>query len=372
MKSWSSKILLPLFFFFLFYSVAYAGPYLESAHGDNNYGVKRNVTELNSYARGNCAHCHEQHAMIGGNEPQPASGSASPFCLFADNFSGTTSNTYQQSDNFCFYCHCYTDATSLQTPNFTNYNYSRIFGGYTTSSIDSIYEAFNQNSYHNLYDVWEFAKTKFSSWFKDDSNPCCACHNPHLAKRNKENPDDPTYSAISRPSDHFNLWTQTMNDYAPNEYQTPYRHNSTVCEPDGAICDLTIQAQKTPDYVTFCQDCHVYNMGSYGLSHTPINWDTDKHGKGVREKSKRMGQPIIKPPYDVNAVSNYVLSCLDCHEPHGSYSYKYLIRKEVNGNITNVTTDTHDDWKTLCLRCHYREHTNNSCLECHYHGSGKF
>ena len=113
-------------------------------------------------------------------------------------------------------------------------------------------------------------------------------------------------------------------------------------------------------------------MGSYGLSHTPINWDTDKHGKGVREKSKRMGQPIIKPPYDVNAVSNYVLSCLDCHEPHGSYSYKYLIRKEVNGNITNVTTDTHDDWKTLCLRCHYREHTNNSCLECHYHGSGKF
>ncbi|CAD7772304.1 MAG: hypothetical protein KIIPBIDF_00351 [Candidatus Methanoperedenaceae archaeon GB50] len=46
-----------------------------------------------------------------------------------------------------------------------------------------------------------------------------------------------------------------------------------------------------------------------------------------------------------------------------SYSYKYLIRKEVNGNITNVTADTHDDWKTLCLRCHYREHTNKSCLD---------
>ncbi|AMM40354.1 cytochrome C family protein [Candidatus Desulfofervidus auxilii] len=370
MKSWSNKILLPLFFFFLFYSVAYAGSYTSSAHGNSSYGVNR--SSISGYSTGNCAHCHEQHAMIGGTEPKPASGSASPFCLFADNFSGKTSNPYNQSDNFCFYCHCYTDATSLQTPNFTNYNYSRTFGGYTTSSIYSIYKAFNQNSYHNLYDIWDFAKTNFSSFFKEDSNPCSVCHNVHLAKRNKENPDDPTYSAISKPSDHFNLWTNTMNDYAPNKYQAPYRYSSG-CEPDGGSCnDLTIQAQKTPDYVTFCQDCHVYNMSSYGLSHTPINWNTDKHGNAIRSRNERMGQPIIKPPYDVTAVFNYVLSCLDCHEPHGSYSYKYLIRKEVNGNITNVTADTHDDWKTLCLRCHYREHTNKSCLECHYHGSGKF
>jgi len=369
MKGWLNKILLSLFFFSC--SLAYAGPYLDSAHGNSSYGVKRSITKLSDYARGNCAHCHEMHASIGGTEPEPASGSASPFCLFADNFSGTTANPYQQSDDFCFYCHCYTDASSLQTPNFTNYNYSRTFGGYTTSSIYSIYKAFNQNSYHNLYDIWDFSKTYFSSFFKEDSNPCSACHNVHLAKRNKENPGDPDYSAISRPSAHNELWTQTMNDYAPNKYQAPYRHNSTVCEPDGASCDLTSQAQKTPDYVTFCQDCHVYNMGSYGLSHTPINWNIDKHGNAIRSRNERKGQPIIKPPYDVT-VSNYILSCLDCHEPHGSYSYRYLIRKEVNGNITNVTADTHDGWKTLCLRCHYREHTNKSCSQCHYHGSGNF
>ena len=110
-------------------------------------------------------------------------------------------------------------------------------------------------------------------------------------------------------------------------------------------------------------------MSSYGISQ--INWNTDKHGKVARSKDFRGDQPIIKPPYDLT-VSNYVLSCMDCHEPHGSYSYKYLIRKEVNGNITNVTADTYDDWKTLCLRCHYREHTKKSCSECHYHGSGNF
>ncbi|CAD7783696.1 MAG: hypothetical protein KCCBMMGE_02103 [Candidatus Methanoperedenaceae archaeon GB37] len=52
-------------------------------------------------------------------------------------------------------------------------------------------KAFNQNSYHNLYDIWEFAKTNFSSFFKEDSNPCSACHNVHLAKRNKEHKSDP-------------------------------------------------------------------------------------------------------------------------------------------------------------------------------------
>ena len=371
MKGFLNKILL-LFFLFLSYSFAYAGPYLDSAHGNNNYGVKRNVTQLSGYARGNCAHCHEQHAMIGGTEPQPASGSASPFCLFAKNFSKTTANPYQQSDDFCFYCHCYTDATSLQTSNFTNYNYSRTFGGYTSSSIDSIYEAFNQNSYHNLYDVWEFANTNTEfSWFKDDSNPCCACHNTHLARRNKEHKGDPTYSAISKPSDHFNLWTNTMNDYAPNKYQAPYRY-SGGCEPDGGSCsDLTGQAQKTPDYATFCQDCHSYNMSSYGISQ--INWNADKHGNAIRSRNEHMGQPIIKPPYDVTAVSNYVLSCLDCHEPHGSYSYRYLIRKEVNAATTAFTEDSRSAWDSLCIRCH-QPHDNDhylgqKCSECHYHGS---
>ena len=369
--------MISLFFVLLIYGhAAMAGPYTDSAHGNSSYGVNRTDTAGFGYARGNCAHCHEQHASIGGSEPEPVGG-AQAFCVFYKNFNTSkTLGPYSQSDDFCFYCHCYTDAASLQTlPSFTNYDYSHTFGGYNNSTPASIYAAFNQDSYHNLHDIWDFAEINFSSFFKSGSNPCVACHNPHLAKRNKENPGDPGYTAISKPTTHAELWGdstgETMNDYAPSSYQAPYRY-SGGCEPDGGTCsNLIAQAQKTPDYVTFCQDCHSYNMIGYGLSYTPINWNMDKHGKAARTGTN------IKLPYDANGtVSNYVLSCLDCHEPHGSYSYRYLIRKELNGGTTAFTEDTRSAWDSLCIRCH-QPHDNGHypgqlCSECHYHDSGNF
>jgi cytochrome c553 len=373
------SLMISLFFVLLIYGhAAMAGPYTDSAHGNSSYGVNRTDTAGFGYARGNCAHCHEQHASIGGSEPEPVGG-AQAFCVFYKNFNTSkTLGPYSQSDDFCFYCHCYTDAASLQTlPSFTNYDYSHTFGGYNNSTPASIYAAFNQDSYHNLHDIWDFAEINFSSFFKSGSNPCVACHNPHLAKRNKENPGDPGYTAISKPTTHAELWGdstgETMNDYAPSSYQAPYRY-SGGCEPDGGTCsDLTGQAQKTPDYVTFCQDCHSYNMTGYGLLHTPINWSGggDKHGEAARTGTN------IKLPYDANGtVSNYVLSCLDCHEPHGSYSYRYLIRKELNGGTTAFTEDTRSAWDSLCIRCH-QPHNNGHypgqlCSECHYHDSGNF
>ncbi|MDP2993435.1 MAG: hypothetical protein Q8N82_08810, partial [Deltaproteobacteria bacterium] len=74
----------------------YAGPYTSSAHGDSAYGVSRRSTT--QYGRGHCAHCHEQHASIDGNEPDPVDGEPSPFALFYPNHRN-------QMDNFCFKCH---------------------------------------------------------------------------------------------------------------------------------------------------------------------------------------------------------------------------------------------------------------------------
>jgi len=361
-------LFLSIFLILVFISNGITGSYRESAHGNSDYGVNR--SSMSGYSKGNCAHCHEMHASIEGNEPDPASGSPSPWALFADNFNTDATHPYSQSDNFCFYCHCGDNATNYQNPVFYNYNYSRTFGNYTPSPVKSIFEAFNQESYHNLDDIWFFANSTFS-FFTPDSNPCVACHNPHIAKRNKANPDKPDYSAISKPSTHNKLFTETMYDYVPNQYQAPYRY-TTNCEPDGASCDLNTQAKKTINYVEFCQDCHSKDMSRYGLSHTPINWNTDKHGEAQRSRDYRSGQPIVKPPYDVTAVSNYVLSCLDCHEPHGSYSYKYLIRKEVNGDVTNVTDNSSTSWKTLCLRCHNKDHSGKPCIQCHHHGSSNF
>ena len=63
--------------------VADAGVYLDSAHGDNNYGVNRSGASgfPTDYPEGFCAHCHEQHASIGGSEPSPTGG-PSDYLLF--------------------------------------------------------------------------------------------------------------------------------------------------------------------------------------------------------------------------------------------------------------------------------------------------
>ena len=70
-------------------SPALAGDYLDSAHGDSNNGVNDRAT---GYIKGNCGHCHEQHASVGGSEPDPDDSGPSPFTLFTKNFDTTTTS----------------------------------------------------------------------------------------------------------------------------------------------------------------------------------------------------------------------------------------------------------------------------------------
>lgn len=53
----------------LYPNTASSGPYLDSAHANTSYGVNRSGLSSFGYSIGNCAHCHEQHASIGGSEP---------------------------------------------------------------------------------------------------------------------------------------------------------------------------------------------------------------------------------------------------------------------------------------------------------------
>ena len=327
--------------FFLIAQAAWAGSYLDSAHGDLNNGVDRSATEskLTGYSIGNCAHCHEMHASIEGSNGSPA-----PFTLFAQNFN-TSVNTgpYQEVDNFCFYCH--NSSGSVQQVD--NYDYSEAFGcaapGVGPTSIRS---AFNQTSYHNLYDIWDFAKGEFS-WFKGCSNPCNACHNPHLAKRNWTDPDNPLLAAISKPSDHFGLWgaTDLMSTYS---YEAPYCSGGGR-EPDGTG---TQNGSTTPDYVEFCTDCHNNSIPSTSLGTVgSINWTGggDKHG----QQSRNGGIDIEEPYLAANATnSNFVLSCLDCHEPHGAPNIM-LIRRRVNGgDLYGPVSSSSNTLGYLCTRCH--------------------
>ena len=408
------KHLLPAFLVtipsFIFLAQAQAGSYQDSAHGSTSIGVMRTDVALAGYSKGNCAHCHEQHASIEGSEPSPTGGTASSFAVFADNFdTSATANPYAQSDNFCFFCH--TNVSSLQSGGIDNKDYAATFAGYTTNSPLGIFEAFNQHSYHNLYDIWFFAKTEFSSYFTSYSNPCTGCHNPHLVKRNKANVQDPTFSVLSKPSDHNNLWGADVSermDTVGDTYQAPLYYNSgNTYEPGGTA---TTDGSLTPDYNAFCTECHnttntIWST-ALGRNLIKIDWYSeggdgvstgDKHGKNYGTTE---GRTIT--PYNDNL--DIVLSCLDCHEPHGSPS-SFLIRREVNGAVTTVAVHTAatspsstSTIEYLCEKCHENSwnaihhppggaeapyvktsgcacHGGSppdpitSCEQCHYHGA---
>lgn len=381
-----------------FSNPATGGSYRDSAHGNAAHGVNRSAIDpkFEEYATGNCAHCHEMHASIDGVEPQPLTGAA-PHTLFAPGFNpARTENFYLETDNFCFSCHS-TDFGQRVL----NRDYSATFGGAAAGSgPQSILDAFNQNSYHNLNDISNFLRNSpipAFSWFSGTSNPCSACHNPHLARRNHDpgQPGFPLLSAISRPNDHLRLWGETEVMAAYTSYEAPYAFDLNR-EPAGAG---DFEGDKTPDYVGFCSSCH--NQDNIIWSTTlnreikKINWRVtgekrDKHGALSRD-----GTDNFREPYQAAASvkSNLVLSCLDCHEPHGAQNIM-LLRRRVNGENLEGTMTSTADLGHLCRRCHqddlaaaagtaeanrweYVHHlapgapySQTSCANCHETGDG--
>lgn len=349
-----------------------ADEYLKSAHGSS---VARSVMVTANYATGNCAHCHEMHASLAGSEPLPDTdpGGAGPsaYTLFADNFNtSATGGPYLMSDNFCFYCHSF--SSTLQT--LTNADYSETFGG-GSGGVQGIMDAMNQGgAYHNLGDIHTFMNDNSGDfpWYDTTySNPCNACHNPHLAKKNYDDFSAPLSSALSKPSDHFNLWgeSDTMATYSAanaGDYEAPYSNSGTEArESDGTVVaagsDSSAQDSKTPDYVGFCTTCHNTNYSSItsttlGTLRT-IDWSSsgDKHGSLARD---HVDQPtdtsfLAREPYATasSTNSNFLLSCLDCHEPHGSSSVT-LIRNRANGEDLEGAVTSTEDMGNLCKRCH--------------------
>ncbi len=366
-----------------------AGTYLKSAHGNSTIGVNRTSAGFpTDYATGNCAHCHEQHSSIQGAEPVPTGG-PNNFLLFDENYTS-------QTINFCFDCH---QANGYQTGGITiNKSYSYNFGGNTnSSSYDSnIKDAFSHigttGSSHYLpsFVSQVLGKTMYDAdgvaWsLPANINPCDACHNPHLAQRNKNTTYDPTKSAISRPSDHNNLWgdntTERMSaDFS--DYQAPYWYGSnTSYEPAN---DATTTGSNLPNYVRLCTDCHNEYNTIYSenprLPGGPRNirkicWKTtyvsvvpDAHG--AYAGSSAYPRDPYNPPY-----SPHTLCCTDCHEPHGSATNIYLIRSSINGVSISVPDTTDTSWRNFCLNaCHTRpEHDpyKPGCSNCHYHGGGR-
>jgi len=389
MTPYQYLIISPLFFFLLSYRPVLAGDYLNAAHGSSSYGGNRSSTSTLGYAQGNCAHCHEQHASIGGEEPVPAGGEASDYLLF-------DTNQTSQTENFCFGCH---QSGGYQNGGISlNKSYSYTFGGDTTAgSYDSnIKDSFSHalaapGSSHHLPDFVSqvLGKTMHDAdgvaWsLPANINPCDACHNPHLAQRNVNTPYDATKSAISRPSDHNNRWGDDAAERmspAYSDYLAPYWWGSTNHEPAN---NATSDGSNLPNYVRLCTDCHndyntIYSTNAR-LPGAPrnirkISWKTssafvtpDGHGA-----LKGDGLVYARAPYSNGC--KLTLCCTDCHEPHGSKNNIYLVRSSVNKAAISVPSTSDASWQSFCFSaCHTRA-THGSgksgCANCHYHGGGR-
>jgi hypothetical protein len=347
--------------FFLFVSDGAAGLYVtSSAHGDAVNGVQR--SSMTGYNAGNCGHCHEQHAMVGGAEPAPQGGAPSKYTLFYDNNVG-------QTDNVCFQCHDNTTTVSQRA--IINRSYSYRAGGWSADTLSNILAAFSSTSTHTLVDIVGNIDGKWG--YTTDSTPCAACHNPHAAQGDPFNaPNSGKSSAargalVSRPSLHsrdnnsWGLWgdaaAELMNNYTLN-YQAPYYYYTTTPSAYEPAGDTTQDGSNLTDFVTFCTDCHVNTVTSGDAIFTPtlnggpdgtvaaIDWSAggDKHGQANGD----VGLDILAP----YVGTGNVLSCMDCHESHGSPN-RYLIRQEVNGQVLSGTVGgAAADFGFLCRECH--------------------
>ncbi|MGX9367122.1 hypothetical protein ACTVJH_13970 [Desulfoplanes sp. PS50] len=367
-------------------AVARAGPYLDSAHGDVGIGVARfSVTQ---YTRGHCGHCHEQHASIDGSEPSP-SGGPGAYLLYE-------TNHVSQTENFCFTCH--TGVGGNQVGGISiNRSYTYNFGGDTSpgsydSDIAAAFSHTSSGSSHHLDSIVSqvLGKTMYDAnnnpWsLPVDINPCDACHNPHLVRRNYPVSISGGLlgAAVTRPSDPDNVWGDDSSERASavGWYQAPYWYASTDrFEPaNNSVQD----GSNLPDYNRLCTDCHndyntIYSENPM-LPNGPRNlrkliW-TDQTGSVTSDAHGGFdGSPDrLQLPYSALGGSNVILGCLDCHEPHGTPNNIYLLRSSVNGKTVNVTEVTDAAWLSFCQNsCHGKKHAwKVGCAGCHSHGAAR-
>lgn len=372
--------------------------------GASNSRLKAGYENQNN---ANCYQCHKSGGMAN-NAPvfyttssaYKASAHNGKLCTDCHDVHGSTgaytAMTKGDKEGLCYQCHKDPASGGIQN--------NAISGASMATNIQA---AFGMTTKHAL-------GTSFTTNGKNYSLQCASCHNVHVVT-GKYWEADSGKSPITRFTNNTTVWGasagQKMVDYAgTGKYQKPM------------VTANTYDSTKLPDYATFCLDCHSSAMAGISAK----DWGNDPHGKktagltgmitggGVtgavyggpkdcpdwkgcgrafdwgQDRCSQSGTtndcwPVIPrgggtnawvlgaySQEERNAGVNYVLSCTDCHEAHGSSNYK-LMRTALNreyDQTDNLLTNDRQVWDDsqsgsvgLCMQCHNpknnREHSYN-------------
>jgi predicted CXXCH cytochrome family protein len=345
--------------------------------GDDDPDWYTTYTAFQSSAHGSrkCSECHDVHGASG---PHPG----------MVKISGS-----EDQQDLCYKCHSET-------------------GGVMNNAIsgpglaDDIEQAFsfggaNKHSLGASYDIGGSSYTL----------ECVSCHNVHLVtgKYWEADQDVTPVTRISTPSNqtgNLEIWGdesgEKMDDYASGG-------SGTYRTPNGDL----FAGDELPSYTDFCNECHNpmprpdqqigahgglgFDSDHHGLgsANVPdngdlcpnwencgkgVSWDADNCTADDEGGSDTACWPVIprgrgeqiwsKSPYNQEeriSGENFVLSCTDCHEAHGS-SVRSLIRTRLNDVDDSGTTT----WNSSCLACHYYNsdfHRGFTCGNASCHGA---
>jgi len=393
--------------------VVIGGVYLQTRHASP--GVDRSPIDADdpydAYANGHCAHCHEAHASINGNEPIPptAEGAAS-YLVFKKNTEAEV-----QLNELCFQCH--TDAEP--DGNFAGGTPS----GYSYRGETSYSTTLHATDSTNAY--WPGGQYGSSYPVRTDEGSCLSCHNPHGEEDDNvagqpypellveqsfttsqiADEQDLCYTchdsggpgsdkktefeyAVSVNSHHKiedDLvgdvdWaidcTDCHNPHVDDPSTTP---NRSIIDPDDgytlyAAADVPDPTDTTafPDTQTFCLDCH---DGTWAQGAADIQAELD----GATYANRTSNFWYIHNGTWRNGHNNHEddASCTYCHDPHGtqgtnsggSYQRGHLLKSWLKVNDYDTTNNYYDDNYASC----YVDSTTTAGTYCHKtysHGGG--
>ena len=298
-----------------------SGDYIASGHGNPTTGV----TRLPGYSRGNCAHCHEQHASVGGSEPSPVVDGPADFLLF----------TVQTGVAFCTECH---DSN-----------------GPASSDIGS---AYNGSVGHG------------NTGGINTPIACVDCHDPHFAGPVHTMPDDgndATKGAIKGSSGVSAAWS-TPPAPAPGQ--------ETLSAPTYSVKDPI-------DYeYQLCLKCHSNYQGAgwppirtldsvqltdQGKEFNPFNFSSHPvTGTGTWKNAflRANHTTVMTGGWQNPSSLDKRMHCSDCHGgdgvlepkgPHGSNA-RYML-KAIGAETDPADENSYDN---LCRLCHLTNNQNSN------------